>query len=119
MARNFCDVCSSTVFEKESSVEDVQDLTEMEMPHKLEERGEEKGAEPPGESPLSTCLCVVCATAISTITFGFSFFRGEHDAGPEPASLHSHSFGHYSLLKNHSQTILPTLITVSISPLKD
>lgn len=40
-------------------MEDVQDLTEIEMPHHLEERGEEKGAEPPGERQLNTCsyLC--------------------------------------------------------------
>lgn len=39
-------------------MEDVQDLTEMEMTHHLEEHGGEKGAEPPGERPLGTCGCL-------------------------------------------------------------
>lgn len=37
-------------------MEDVQDLTEMEMPQNLEEHGEEKGAEAPGERALNTWL---------------------------------------------------------------
>lgn len=40
-------------FKKESSVEDVQDLCQMEMPEdKEEERGEEKGDEQLGERSL-------------------------------------------------------------------
>lgn len=55
----FCNACYSfAVFQKESSMEDVQDLTEIEMPHNLEEHGEEKGAEPPGETTQHVQLFV-------------------------------------------------------------
>lgn len=42
------------VFEKESSVEDVQDLRDLEMPEEREEHVEEKGDEPHGEKQFES-----------------------------------------------------------------
>lgn len=84
----FCNsCCSSAALQQESSVEDGQDLGEMEMAHDLEEHGEEKGAEQPGERRLDRCA-VVCATTIHTRTFVSDCSGGSasQDQGERPST---------------------------------
>lgn len=66
-------------------------------------------------APHNTASCL-CHSYFHKTLLVCPFLRREGISRSERAALHSQQLGHYSLLKTRSQTILPTLITVSVSP---